>query len=113
MVKPGFNIYDASGQGHFINSPTPLPLNQWVHLAAVRNGTFAGVYVNGTLVVSANDWTVSTPNATRNNCYIGKDNWGSNVTMSAKLVNSVFGLQQEHKLKYKRIWMLWHYLNQI
>ncbi|WMW77792.1 Ig-like domain-containing protein [Flavobacterium sp. 20NA77.7] len=83
--KPGFNIYNASGQGHFINSPTPLPLNQWVHLAAVRNGTFAGVYVNGTLVVSANDWTVSTPNAIRNNCYIGKDNWGSNVTMSAKI----------------------------
>ncbi|MEN9743373.1 MAG: hypothetical protein RLZZ65_1178, partial [Bacteroidota bacterium] len=83
--KPGFNIYNASGQGHFINSPNPLPLNQWVHLAAVRNGTFAGIYVNGTLVVSANDWTVSTPNAIRNNCYIGKDNWGSNVTMGAKV----------------------------
>ncbi|MFM1947279.1 MAG: hypothetical protein RL207_1562, partial [Bacteroidota bacterium] len=83
--KPGFNIYNASGQGHFINSPTPLPLNQWVHLAAVRNGTFAGIYVNGSLVVSANDWTVSTPNATRNNCYIGKDNWGSSVTMGAKV----------------------------
>ncbi len=83
--KPGFNIYNASGQGHFINSPTALPLNQWVHLAAVRNGTFAGIYVNGTLVVSANDWTVSTPNAIRNNCYIGKDNWGSSTTMAAKI----------------------------
>jgi gliding motility-associated-like protein len=74
--KPGFGNVNSSGQQDFIISNTAIPLNQWVHVAAVRDGSFAAIYINGVLTASSNSWTVNTENVTRTNCLIGKDNWG-------------------------------------
>ena len=83
--KPGFVNFNASGQQEYIISSTTLPLNQWVHIAGVRNGAFAGIYINGVLTASSNSWSLNTVNATRNNCYIGKDNWGGAQTSDVKM----------------------------
>ncbi|MFM6946911.1 MAG: tandem-95 repeat protein [Flavobacteriales bacterium] len=83
--KPGFVNFNASGQQEYIISSSALPLNQWVHLAGVRNGSFAGIYINGVLTASSNSWSLNTVNATRNNCFIGKDNWGGAQTSDVKM----------------------------
>ena len=82
--KPGFVNINAAGQQDFIISNTPLPLNQWVHIAGVRDGSFAAIYINGTLTASSNSWFVNTENITRTTCFVGKDNWGSPATTDAK-----------------------------
>lgn len=67
---PGFYVEGAQ----FIATQT-LVLNQWSHIAATLSGTTATIYINGVAAGTAN---FSTPpvNITRNNCYIGKSNWG-------------------------------------
>jgi hypothetical protein len=51
-----------------------LPLNQWSHIAATLSGNTATIYING---ISAGTATFPKPvNIIRNNCFIGKSNWG-------------------------------------
>ena len=67
---PGFYV-----EGTQYQSSINLTPNAWNHVAATLNGTTATIYVNG---VSGGTSTFSTPpaNVTRNDCYIGKSNWG-------------------------------------
>jgi hypothetical protein len=66
---PGFYV-----EGSQFQASQTLPLNQWSHIAATLSGTTATIYING---VAAGSSTVPVPvNITRNNCYIGKSNWG-------------------------------------
>src|SRR5665647_3266585 len=68
-AAPSFYV----GGAQFAASQT-LALNQWSHIAATLSGTTATIYING---VSAGTATFPSPaNITRNNCYIGKSNWG-------------------------------------
>jgi len=74
---PGFYVEGTQ----FIATQT-LTLNQWSHIAATLNGTTATIYING---VAAGTSTFSTPpaNITRNNCYVGKSNWGGDPNANA------------------------------
>jgi hypothetical protein len=73
---PGFYVEGAQFQ-----ASQTLALNQWSHIAATLNGTTATIYING---VAAGTSSFSTPvNITRNNCYIGKSNWGGDPTANA------------------------------
>ena len=66
---PGFYV-----EGSQFQATQTLPLNQWSHIAATLSGTTATIYING---VAAGTATFPAPvNITRNNCYIGKSNWG-------------------------------------
>jgi len=66
---PGFYV-----EGSQFEASQTLPLNQWSHIAATLNGTIATIYING---VAAGTATFPAPvNIVRNNCYIGKSNWG-------------------------------------
>ncbi len=67
---PGFYVEGAQFEAN-----QAINLNQWTHIAATLNGTTATIYING---VASGTSTFSTPpaNITRNNCYIGKSNWG-------------------------------------
>jgi len=66
---PGFYV-----EGNQFQASQTLPLNQWSHIAATLSGTTATIYING---VAAGTSAFSAPvNITRNNCYIGKSNWG-------------------------------------
>ena len=62
-------------EGDQFDATQTIKLNQWTHIAATLSGTTATIYING---VASGTATFSTPpaNTTRNNCYIGKSNWG-------------------------------------
>jgi hypothetical protein len=69
----GLTVY-RGGTHQDLFSPQPIPLNQWVHLAATLQGSNATIYVNGVAVVSINN--VPPPNGVlRTNDYIGRSNW--------------------------------------
>jgi Ca2+-binding RTX toxin-like protein len=82
----GFN--DSSGSMYFqvfqgdnsegtpwITTSEVFPANQWVHVTAVNDGNGnAYIYWNGELKASGTDQLVPL-NVTRNNQYIGRDNW--------------------------------------
>ncbi len=73
---PGFYVEGAQFQAN-----QTLPLNQWSHIAATLSGNTATIYING---VAAGTSTFPTPvNITRNNCYIGKSNWGGDPYANA------------------------------
>jgi hypothetical protein len=59
-----------------ISSTQVLTLNQWQHLAATFNGSTMSIYINGTLTASQNFSTSSPQSIHRQNCYVGKSNWG-------------------------------------
>jgi hypothetical protein len=65
---PVFGVYTNNNGTPSIQSSTPLPLNQWVHLAATLNGTLGRIYLNGILVAAG---TLNLPpNLVRTNNYI-------------------------------------------
>jgi hypothetical protein len=65
-------MFDAVGNESRLNSdPNVMPLNQWVHLAGVYNGTVSKIYMNGVLVAERDFiGTVNKPNTT---IYIGTE----------------------------------------
>jgi hypothetical protein len=72
--------YGASGapglyvEGSQFQANQTIPLNTWTHIAATLNGNTATIYING---IAAGSATFPVPvNIIRNNCYIGKSNWG-------------------------------------
>jgi hypothetical protein len=70
---PVFGVYTNNNGTPSIQSSTPLPLNQWVHLAATLNGTSGTIYINGINVASG---TLNLPsNVVRTNNYIGRSNY--------------------------------------
>jgi len=51
--RPQFNLGIRPGVGASVQSPDPIPLRAWSHLAGVSDGTTLRLYLNGTLVASA------------------------------------------------------------
>ncbi len=71
-----FNIYNgATGQALTVSNI--IPLNSWVHIAAVASGGTMYLYVNGILVGTKTGVTI--PNVNRTLCFMGKSNWGSDA----------------------------------
>lgn len=80
--RPAFWTFNGT-VGSGITAPNPLPLNQWVHLAATLQGTTARLYVNGSLVASG---TLSVPrNVVRTRNYIGRSNWLQDAYANAQV----------------------------
>ena len=75
--SPGFYVEGAQ----FMANQT-LALNQWSHIAATLNGTTATIYINGVAAGTA-VFSTAPANITRNNCYIGKSNWGGDPNANA------------------------------
>ena len=76
---PALGIYPNNN----LVSDTLLPLNQWVHLSGTYNyATKTGtLYMNGTQVVTQVNMAHATQNTYRNQCYIGKSNWGADANL--------------------------------
>ena len=77
----GYPVFSVSGEN--IVSPYALPLNQWVHLSATYNyaSQTGTLYMNGTQVVTQVNMAHATQNTYRNQCYIGKSNWGADANL--------------------------------
>src|SRR3989338_2628680 len=54
---PRFKPYNEVGTNFDFSAGMKLLANTWYHVAFVRQGTFLGIYVNGTLAGSRNDFT--------------------------------------------------------
>jgi hypothetical protein len=92
-----YEVYNGSTPGGGILTPTPLPLNQWVHVAVTQSGNDVTIYKNGEVWVKG---TTATPsNIVRTLNYLGKSNWQgdafSNATIRDVRIWSVARTQQE------------------
>ena len=56
-------------------SPNAIPLNNWMHVAYVQQGTNNSMYINGTLVKTST--TVRANGVIRSFNYFGKSNWNN------------------------------------
>ncbi len=73
---PGFYV-----EGAQMSAQQTIPLNEWTHIAATLNGNTATIYING---IPAGTSTLGIPaNVVRNNCYVGKSNWGGDPNADA------------------------------
>lgn len=74
--RPNLHIFNGESSSN-MTAPNPIPLNQWVHLAATLQGSIAKIYVDGVEVISGALNTPRSVNRTR--CYIGRSNWGESL----------------------------------
>jgi hypothetical protein len=68
--------FNGSSFSSEVVTPDNLPLNQWVHLAFVLDGTVGRIYKNGELWAEAGGQSIP-GNVVRNNNYIGHPNWSA------------------------------------
>lgn len=61
-------------------SAVQIPLNEWTHLAAVYDGEYGIIFINGREVSSSEFAFRGPKNVTRSKCYIGKSSSNSNNT---------------------------------
>ena len=78
--QPRLAVY-VGASPYYIIAPGPIPLNQWVHLAATLRNNTATLYTNGVMAISG---PVTPPNAVnRTNNYIGRSNWAADSYANA------------------------------
>lgn len=85
----GFINYGISnGTAYFVNltSPSAIKVNQWAHIAAVRSGSNALLYINGVLSISSASFS-ATPLNNGQNFLIGKTSTTTTEPVSAYLSN--------------------------
>lgn len=78
--KAGSNIFYQirnSSADYTLSIPHTIPLNKWVHLAISQNGTTFKAYLNGALIFTDQQATL-TPSALgiTNQNYLGRSQWG-------------------------------------
>ncbi len=86
--KPRFHV--RKNGDSFVETPDPLPLNEWIHLAAVFHSTGGAtgtgtIYTNGVPAVSG---TINTPaNVNRPDVYVGRSNSANDAYADAQFDN--------------------------
>ncbi len=74
--RPGLTVFRGTSS-QALSAPQPVPLNQWVHLAATLKSNLATLYFDGVAVASA---AVTAPNAfPRGTNYIGRSPWTTDL----------------------------------
>ncbi len=80
--KPVLSVFTDT-VSHPVVAPQPIPLKQWVHLAATLRGNTATIYIDGVAVATN---TVEPPKAVhRAKNYIGRSNWAADAHAHAML----------------------------
>ena len=80
--QPAFIIFYGNSSSQVVAAPQPLPLNQWVHLAATFANNTGIIYVNG--YPMATNTAMPAPNAViRTNNYVARSNWAGDPAVNA------------------------------
>jgi hypothetical protein len=83
-TKPSFIIFYGTSSSKVLTSPQPLPLNQWVHLAATFKTNTGILYVNG--FPMATNAVMPPPNpVNRTNNYVARSNWPGDPAVNAMI----------------------------
>jgi len=78
----------GGGSATRVEAVDALPLNEWVHLAAVNDGGGnAYIYVNGVQVASATGQNAA-PDVVRNSNFIGKSNFGGDGYLDGQVADA-------------------------
>ena len=84
---------DLSVYNQIIESPTPLPMNTWTHVAVVMDGREGILYVNGNAVAVNNSVNLLPSDIGSTNCNLGKSQFPAdpyfNGRLSAMRLNSL------------------------
>ena len=76
--RPSFR-YFVQTTGESITAPSPLPLNQWVHLAVTLSNQTASLFVNGVVVASTNNLPSPRP-VSRTNAFLARSPFPGNAS---------------------------------
>jgi hypothetical protein len=86
-ITPDLPVYNQ-----IIESPVPMPINQWSHLAVVMDGRQGILYLNGNAVAVNNSVNLLPSDFTSTNCNFGKSQFAAdpyfNGRLSAMRLNS-------------------------
>ncbi|HWX19169.1 MAG TPA: LamG-like jellyroll fold domain-containing protein [Candidatus Binatia bacterium] len=86
-LTPNLSVYNQ-----IIESPAPMPVNQWTHLAVVMDGRQGILYLNGSAVAVNNSVNLLPSDLAASNCNFGKSQFPAdpyfNGRLSAMRLNS-------------------------
>jgi hypothetical protein len=93
-ITPNLSVYNQ-----IIESPSPMPVNRWTHLAVVMDGRQGILYVNGNAVAVNNSVNLLPSDIAATNCNFGKSQFVAdpyfNGRLSAmRLISSALSLAQ-------------------
>ncbi len=80
---PLFAVYNSSGHSN-LTGHEKIPLNQWVHVACVLNGSNAYIYMNGQCIAETNTMYIP-ENISRSECFIAKSGWDIDEYFNGKI----------------------------
>ena len=81
---PRLSVFPTNGSNGSIDSPTPIPLNQWAHVAFTRDTNGNGhIYLNGAQIATG---PLNIPTAAiRTNDFIGQSEWTGEPGLNGKI----------------------------
>jgi arabinan endo-1,5-alpha-L-arabinosidase len=79
-ITPNLSVYNE-----VIESPAPMPINQWTHLAVVMDGRQGILYVNGNAVAVNNSVNLLPSDIGATNCNFGKSQFSADPYFNGRL----------------------------
>ena len=84
--KPLFSIYSKGlGGGRTIEAPDPLPLNTWIHVAAVFDGPQVVLYIDGEAVAAHHSVNLLPSDLGAYNNYLGRSQFAADPYFSGRM----------------------------
>ena len=79
-ITPNLSVYNQ-----IIESPSPMPINQWTHLAVVMDGRQGILYINGNAVAVNNSVNLLPSDIGSTNCNFGKSQFTADPYFNGRL----------------------------
>jgi hypothetical protein len=68
-----------------LNAPSPLPQNEWVHIAVTLNGSQGVLYINGSEVASSTTMSLTPQDVVGENTWLGRSQYAADPTFNGKI----------------------------
>jgi hypothetical protein len=79
-ITPNLSVYNQ-----VIEAPSPMPINQWTHLAVVMDGRQGILYLNGNAIAVNNSVNLLPSDITGTNCNFGKSQFAADPYFGGRL----------------------------